>query len=299
MGFEGGVYNPGAITYGDEVMVIARSEKLHWKKIVTGKRTFLRSYPPVLFWLTKTLDVKEAKKTSFLNYPPLGSFRAEDFRMFKFKEHIYISHLMVDDLRVPRPTMKGKQALAELDPEHCRLRYVGYPVLDFATSRVERNWGFFEHNEDLYLIYSFSPYILLRLADWEHLLFKTIVNKEMTINIESLNNYSRHMTSFSTPPIHYDDKHYIVFVHKRDDNHVRYAQWAVLLDKITLLPVKMTSLPVLQGIRDKKFEKNVVNIVGIISQENDFVLFQGEDDLYSSYIRVPKKTLENSFVSIK
>ena len=66
--------------------------------------------------------------------------------------------------------------IGELDLKRCCLKFRGTPKLDFMLKRREKNFGFFEHNDNLYLVYSFSPYILLEALNLEKLHAQAVQN---------------------------------------------------------------------------------------------------------------------------
>ena len=164
---------------------------------------------------------------------------------------------------------------------------------------IEKNWVYFEHCGDLYLIYSFSPYRLLRLTNPEKLCFSTVFNESFGQKLADLGDFKT-MVSLSTNPIDYDDRHWLLMVHqiKRTTAERYYYHWAVLIDKDTLLPSRITSEPVLTGTGARGRRPGILYIASAIAQGADFVLFSGEGDAYATRCSVARSTLEKKWRDI-
>jgi hypothetical protein len=246
--------------------------------------------------------LKESKILSLENYPINRFLRSHDFRLFKFRTFTFVNHTLVDTSSWAGTTFSEWQtqnmeeivAIAELDLNRYCLKFKGSPRLDFKFKRREKNFGFFEHDDNLYLIYSFSPYVLLEAIDWEKLHFRTVINRK--INIRSLDSSNR-LLSLSTNPIHYDDKHYLMLIHKKDRFYV-CTHWGIMISKESLLPVKITSRPLFRGTTSKGALTSIVYVMSVLSFGDRFRFFLGEGDLYSSYVDITKRELDKAFVPI-
>jgi len=244
---------------------------------------------------------KESKVLSLENYPINKFVRAHDFRLFTFKALPFVNHTLTDvsswaDATFPKwQDREERIAIAELDLNRCSLKFRGTPELDFRLNRREKNFVFFEHNEKVYMIYSFSPYILLEALNWEKLHFRTVINKE--IKLHTLNTNNRRMISLSTNPIHYDDKHYFMLIHKKDRFYV-YAHWGIMISKESLLPVKITARPLFRGNTSEGALTSIVYVMSVVSFGDRFRFFIGEGDLYTSYVEITKRDLSEAFIPI-
>ena len=302
-GFHGGVFNPGAISLDGEIILLARAERFIQTER-QDKTKYLSSCSPLLFRYSNSMVLKGSKVLSPENYPINKFLRAHDFRLFKFKACTFVNHTLTDTSSWLEDTtfeewqkenMEESIAVAELDLNRCCLQFRGTPKLDFQLKRREKNFGFFEHNGNLYLIYSFSPYVLLEALNLEELHFRTIINKE--IQIHSLNTNNDRLISLSTNPIHYDDKHYFMLIHKKDRFYV-YTHWGIMISKESLLPVKITARPLFRGNTSKGILTSIVYIMSIVSFGDRFRFFLGEGNLYSSYVEITKKELDEAFVPL-
>jgi predicted GH43/DUF377 family glycosyl hydrolase len=301
MGFNGGVFNPGAICLNSEIILLARAERFTQTER-EDKTKYLSSCSPLLFRYSNNMVLEESKALSLENYPINKFLRAHDFRLFKFKAFTFVNHTLTDTSswidttfsQWQKRNMEEIVAIAELDLNRCCLQFRGTPKADFKFKRREKNFGFFEHNDNLYLMYSFSPYILLEATDLEKLHFRTVINKE--IRIHSLNSINR-LVSLSTNPIHYDDKHYLMLIHKKDRFYV-YTHWGIMISKESLLPVKITARPLFRGSTSKGTLTSVVYVMSAVSFGDKFRFFLGEGNLYSSYIDITKIQLDETFIPL-
>lgn len=300
MGFNGGVFNPGAISLDSEIILVARAEKFGIKER-HSKTEYLNSCSPLLFRYGNAMVSKEIKVLSLENYPISKFVRAHDFRLFRFKALSFVNHTLTDTSSWIDTTfsewqnMEESVAVAELDLHRCCLKFRGTPTLDFKLKRREKNFVFFEHNDNLYMIYSFSPYILLEASNLEKLHFRTVINREM--KIQALNTHDDRMISLSTNPIHYDDKHYFMLIHKKDRFYV-YAHWGIMISKESLLPVKITARPLFRGNTSKGALTAIVYVMSVVSFGDRFIFFLGEGDLYASCVEITKRELHEAFVPI-
>ena len=256
-----------------------------------------------MFRYSNSMVLKGSKVFSLENYPINKFLRAHDFRLFKFKAYTFVNHTLTDTSSWKDATfeewhkgnMEESVAVAQLDMNRCCLQFKGIPTLDFQLKRREKNFGFFEHNDNLYLIYSFSPYVLLEALNLEKLHFRTIINK--AIQIRSLDTHNNRLISLSTNPIHYDDKHYFMLIHKKDRFYV-YTHWGIMISKESLLPVKITARPLFRGNTSKGILTSVVYVMSIVSFGDRFRFFLGEGNLYSSYVEITKKELDEAFIPL-
>ena len=300
MGFDGGIYNPGAICLGDEIILLARAERSREEER-KNKTEYLNSCSPLLFRYSNSMAEKKSKVLSLEHYPINKFVRAHDFRLFKFKASLFVNHTLTDtsswiDTTFPEwQSMEERIAIAELDLNRCSLKFRGTPELDFKLNRREKNFVFFEHNENVYMIYSFSPYILLEALNWETLNFRTVINRK--IKFHALNTNDHRMVSLSTNPIHYDDKHYFMLIHKRDRFCV-YAHWGIMISKESLLPVKITARPLFRGNTSNGALTSIVYVMSVVSFGDRFRFFIGEGDLYTSYVEITKRELNEAFIPI-
>ncbi len=299
LGFKGGVFNPGALLCDTELFVVAKGQQAHWK--VAFAEDFAKGNP-LLFRLNANLDVQHTHKITVIdNLPEINPKQIEDFRMFKFRDTIYSNHAVLC-LKKDGGYDQCVQMLSTLDATNKTLTFVGQPLLDFKVNNKEKNWVFFEHKDELYLLYSFSPYILLKAMQWPELEFKTVINKENKPAFHRPPILHKEYIGFSTNPVSYDENNFLVVIHS--STHVLrygrlYFHWAVLIDKQSLLPVKISSRPLIKGGKCKGMLPGVIYTMAVILSGDYLVLFNGEGDAYCSYVKMERKALDASFVDFK
>src|SRR5262249_17148204 len=90
------------------------------------------------------------------------------------------------------------------------LKFVGFPSLDFTTQTIEKNWAMMTREDDLFLIYSVSPYRLLRCRSWNDLQFATCLTHDVSLPFQ----HHTRMVRNSVNPVDYDEHHWLHLVHK-------------------------------------------------------------------------------------
>ncbi len=297
LGFKGGVFNPGAVatTNGDTVM-LAKGQTQHWMLAQGANAHEYFTGGPVFM----TLDAQRRMKThcqvqALHGFPVEDDLEIEDFRLFHFEDRIWVNHNVIQVQRNAHQTgySAAKVCLSHLDPTEPSLTFCGYPQLDFDVQPKEKNWMFIERQGDLYLLYSFHPYRVLKLVDREALRFSTIINQPFGPELSDIGGFGT-FVSYSTNPIHYDDQHFLLLVHQVDPNGMGrlYYHWGVLIDKTSLYPVKVTTDPLFSGTGARGILRGVVYVMSVVAQQNDFIFYNGEGDTYLSYTTISKDKLD-------
>jgi predicted GH43/DUF377 family glycosyl hydrolase len=304
LGFKGGLFNPGSIHYKSKILVIAKAQVKHWTITVLKDKEKFTYGPPVLFYFDKRLDVEKSHILNKFDGLPEAPDIVEDFRMFDYGRRIYLNHPVVLDHSV---TKEGaivrtiSQAISEVEPENNAVRFVGYPKTDLRLRQIEKNWVYFEHNGELYIHYSFSPYIVLKLQDWGNLIFSTVIYRDVEKFFCPMG--FNKFVSLGTNPISYDHEHYLLLIHRFRRTRKRigrvYLHWAVLIDKQTLLPVKITRKPVFKGGHYRGFFRGVIYPTSILRSDDYFLFFNGEGDSHLSYTKIKKETLDKEFINFR
>ena len=302
LGFEGGVFNPGGLPDGDDIILLARGELYTRAAIKDTFEKFYNSCRPILLRLDKDLRLQAFDQPRLDEKLVPNAGRIEDFRLFSFQGRIFVNHpyLIVDPdyaLFNSRPTWRHveiRQVLSRLDVQARSLDYVGRVVVDFEPNAIEKNWVYFEHNGTVHCLYSIDPYVLLRADDWPALRFSTIRRESMDLGIDNEGAF----LSLSTNPISYDERHYLVLVHIRNPRAI-YIHWAILIDKETLLPVQVSVRPIIKGGNVQRSDRGVVYVQSVIARGDRFVFFFGEGDAHTSYAWVDKTALDAVFKPIR
>jgi hypothetical protein len=300
LGFYGGIFNPGAVrTDAGDIVLLAKGQLQHW--LNADHATYMRG-SPVMLALTGELRIRHAEPVSVsLSSPPYADTEVEDFRLFNFDGHIWANHNLIEVVRGNRePGYGGSQVcLSQFDPREKTLQFLGIPKVDIPTQKREKNWVFVETMGQLYLFYSFRPYVVLKLTDRRTLSFQTCVTQDNNIDFPTLGGTSSPI-SYSTNPVCYDAQHLLVLVHQ---SHHRpggreYKHWGVLLDKTTLAPVRVTRLPLLSGVGARGKLRGTLYATSIIKLGEQFVCFNGEGDSYCTFTTIPKARIDRLWTSI-
>lgn len=302
LGFKGGAFNPGALFYGTDILLVAKSQKLPWYKARGKNRKYYLEGNPVLFLLDKeSLKTKASHVVKDCkDYPNHGNFALEDFRLFQWKENILLNHSFVTKEGTDNfvSQTKVQSSLSVLDVNNKKINFLAFPTLDFSLQNFEKNWLYQEHNNQLLLFYSVNPYKVLNQNDDKDFSFKTVVD----VYVDKLNNPGGFGTlvSFSTNPIDYDEAHWFIVIHQIHYKKTGrcYYHWGVLVDKNSLLPIKITSKPIFSGMGARGRLPGIRYISSAIKKENEILFFAGEGDVYVTVTSKKLKEIDSLWVSI-
>jgi hypothetical protein len=100
----------------------------------------------------------------------------------------------------------SRQLISKLDLERKRIEYLGEISLDFPVNRFEKNWSYFSKGDDLFLIYSFCPFRVLKSSKDSLLKFKTFLVHQFNFDYaKKLGGFSSRV-SLSSNPIDFNGK---------------------------------------------------------------------------------------------
>jgi len=143
----------------------------------------------------------------------------------------------------------------------------------------------FTDGERMFLLYSFSPYVLLSTDDWPGLKFTSVREKAFPSDLDSDGLPLRN----SINPVDYDADHWLHIAHKVHPDK-RYSFWAVLIDKQTLLPAKISDRPLLRA--GASAPASTVYACSAICRAEDLFVFAGIDDCAAGTWRLARSTLD-------
>jgi predicted GH43/DUF377 family glycosyl hydrolase len=265
---KGGIYNSSIFEHNGYYYIIGRCESIP----EDSRSGFIfDNHSPILFKINKDFDVLSYDKLAYeSNYS--GPKRIEDFRVFKYNNNIYINHSLV----LTHPNRITKQVISKLDLNGGKLIDMNMSV-DIQVNDVEKNWLFFRHGDDIKVIYSLSPLIIL-----------SSVGETFEFNMETCCDNpinDNFYISGSTNPTDINDKYYLSYYHYRDNNKI-YHQIPYLLSKKNLQFIKLSDIPLLSGGSAMGIRKNVLYLMSHIkSGEENLLLSFGEGD----YVTTIKK----------
>ncbi len=290
--FPGGIYNPGAIEVHGAIVTVLRGEQYRPFQLYIDSTKALNSCTPLLASYSQEMQLKKPlTKLSLAAFPERRTQRYEDFRLFRFRDKIF-SNLCVfipnTNSVWPSAIDSGnynRQALAELDLQSMSLNYAKEVQIDFPMHGREKNFMYFEHEEDLYLLYSICPYILLKAQNWPNANFVTVLHKELNLSFGKNNQQKIHL---STNPVVLDDKYLVTIISRKAHGYgifkTLFSTWVILIDRATLEPVKISKQCLTSGLS--------VYFSSLIVEGDSLLLFGGQDDRRCCFTRLSKKAIE-------
>lgn len=303
LNFLGGVFNPGAIQKGNEIVLIAKSQVVPWFKALGKKKKFHLVGSPVIFKLeNETLNKKSEYVIQDLEgFPVKAGWFIEDLRMFQWKSRTMINHSIILKENEGNYIQQGSvnSALSILENSETKIKFLGIPRLDFELQTVEKNWVYQEKNGRLFLFYSLNPYRVLVLENENDLTFKTVINQQFEHRLKNPGGFISRV-SYSTNPIEFDENCWLMIIHQINHKVFGrcYFHWAILIDKQTLLPVKITSKPLFSGMGARGRTPGIRYISSILQVNDEILFFAGEGDVYVTLTRKKIKEIESLFVNL-
>ena len=289
----GSLFNPGALVVDDHILLLANAQKIPWFKTRGKNRKFYLEGQPVQFLLDKKSlnTVQEEIITNITGFPSENNWAIEDMRLFTWKGQKMINHSFITKGKVGECGNQTSvaSAVSILDEKEKKFSFHAFPELDFPVQNIEKNWLYRATDNKLILFYSVNPYKVLILEDEKQFKFRSIINQDFYWQLKNPGGFGT-MVSFSTNPIEFDELHWLIIVHqiKNRISGRCYYHWAVLIDKSTFLPVKITSKPIFSGMGARGRTPGIRYISSILKVNNEILFFAGEGDVY---VTVTKKTI--------
>lgn len=298
-GFAAGVFNPGAFISDGKTRLLARADRTPWAIQKTAAPLYFASTQPVLLTLREDHSVSHSVAVSQEGMPDPPRHRHEDFRVFEYRGSIYTNHSVTSYVeRDPTRSeplrlddMQTRVGLSCLDPVKGRLTWKGFPKIDRALARIEKNWAIFTDGDRVFLLYSFAPFILLSARGDDVLEFTTILEAKVEAPCAADGAVLRN----SINPVLYDDRHWLHVVHRVFPDK-QYAFWAVLIDRTTLLPTKVSGRPLARGWHS--YPASILYLCSALAGPHDVRFFSGLDDSATAVATVPRTRLDAEWVDI-
>jgi len=214
----------------------------------------------------RNLDIIEEKEKPILNFDACAKF--EDYRVFYFQNKKFYSVSYID--------IEFNTKVAILDQNFTFLGDVILSDRKFNTAwnKIwEKNWLFFEHNNDLYFIYSTTPrYILYKCINFDKLIFKTHIDIEWQFHGPTDNLYfgDKVTTGGSVNPIYLKEKNiYLYMIHTKIYNKRRYNHYFVALDN-NAKPIKFYDRPLIN-----EYTQEGYFFISSMILESEYILISG------------------------
>ncbi len=287
------VLNPGALARPDGTLLLCRVEDATWQEMKRDETVFMRRCPPRLLELDHRGEVRSAGAATWTDAPPADTHRLEDFRLFRHADRIVSNHAV---LRLPVPARAGRPVALEqietrvgfslLDPDRAELRFLGEPKLPRTLGQTEKNWACFGTGEDLFLLYSPSPYRLYRCTNWERLEFSPKLEAGWNLpgsspDLPPLRN--------SLNPTVYDEDHWLHVVHRVYPGK-RYAYWPLLISRRTLRPVQASGQPLACG--GWSGGDGLLYLSAAVAGPESVDLYFGLEDCATGHTRLSRRDLD-------
>jgi hypothetical protein len=297
-GFDGGLMNPGAVPEDAGILMLGRANDRHWLKSAEAAhaardwRLYLKGVP-MLLRLDRTLELRSVEPVRLGPDFPAERKAFEDFRLYRRDDRIWVHGVQAEIEVLPDKITywRAVQWHAELDVTAHVLTGFAYPQLDVPLVETEKNWCYFVRGTDLFLLYSFSPFVLLRSTGG--LTFETVIRQDLPPSLGRLGGFAARF-SLGTNPMPYGEDHLLVMIHKFDmvDGERRYFHWAVLLDRETCLPRKISSVPLFVGGRARGILPGIVYVMAAFEMQDEIFFSLCESDSHASCLKVPKSALD-------
>lgn len=304
LGFEGGMFNPGVfINENKQLVLLAKAQVLPWFKAVGKNRKFYLEGSPVALQLnSKTLKRTEAMVINKMaRFPAHLEWAVEDFRVFEWENNIMVNHSFITKKKNNGYFYLDSvtSAVSIFDQKNMSLTFHAFPKLDIPLQKFEKNWIYTAKGDDLFLFYSVSPYRILKLEDTKNFSFRTAIIIDPPPTLKDPGGFGS-LVSYSTNPIDFDDQHYLVIIHQIKHRFTGrcYYHWAVLIDKPSMLPVKITSKPIFSGMGARGRTPGIRYISSIIIKGEDILFFGGEGDVYITVTKKKIQDLQSLFIAV-
>ncbi len=295
-----GICNPGAIRHEDQIVLLGRGERRPWLMQKADAGQSFSSAIPVMVTLDSAMRIRSGQPLQIQNAVQSSATRTEDYRLFRFGNDLISNHVVIacpDGAEPPKRRLRLEQlqtriAFSKFDPEKGHLEWLGYPTIDRPLARTEKNWVMFTSADELYLIYSFAPFVVMRCSNWPELHFQTAVDTEIAVPFSGDGIALRN----SINPVDYDDRHWLHVVHKVYPEK-QYTFWPVLIHKRSVRPVRVGRRPLACGYRSHG--AGILYLCSALSESTHVDFFFGLDDAAMGWARVSRDQLDRNWALLE
>lgn len=246
------------------------TDRTHFMKHIGDCRSLVE------YKLNNDFNLIGEEEKEIKNHNKIAKF--EDYRFFKFNEKTYLSVSYIDE--------NFNTKVSILDENY---NFLGDVKIDNYNSVSwvgqikiwEKNWLFFEKDNELFFIYSTTPnYVVYKCINFETLEFEKYIDVSWPLS-DNVPENEHYFTSYigssikvatggSSSPILLKDKNvYLYFIHTKFYNEQKYNHYAVLLD-MNLNPIKLVKEPII-----KKFVPHGLMFVSSLVETDEYLVFTG------------------------
>jgi hypothetical protein len=292
-GFSAGIFNPGAVGKDGRIQLLARAESAFWRQQKEDEAIYFSTgHPCALEWDAFT-GLSPARPCRWAPPPALPAWRAEDFRLFRFRGQTFSNHSLISRAgpeAVPGRALNLAQqrcriAFSRVDFPAAELAFVGHAAVDVPTGSIEKNWAVIPHGDRLFLLYAAEPFHLLELQDWNQLRFRTKIRQPVRFPFSSPHQALRN----SLNPVDYDENHWLHVVHRVYPGK-QYCFWAILIDKQRLQPAFALARPLARS--GHPFPASVLYLCSAVATPTAMRFFFGVNDAGLGTVEVSRRTLD-------
>ena len=280
-------HNLTIFPYGDKYKGVSRYDENTERTLFMKEIGDCRSLTEYLF--NKDFDVINSKVLPIAGYNKKAKF--EDFRHFSYKSKDYFCAAYIDN--------EFNTNMAILDNQY---NFLGDVIIDEYNKMkfgvgpevyFEKNWLFFEKDNELYFIYSTTPSLqIYKCEDWNTLYFK-LYHKEHTDDKHNIPRgemyFSNVTTGGSASPIMIDDK-MVYLIHTKVYTERKYNHWLVMLDS-NFKFIKISSVPFI----NKHIGYGLFFVMTMLNTGDTVTLSGGLEDFQNWIWKIPKSKILNSF----
>jgi predicted GH43/DUF377 family glycosyl hydrolase len=275
--FPGGLYNPGGAIVDGRFFLLARNER-HLETHRELRKALCRDdCRPLAFQVE--LDGRVSELRPFEPPRQTNLTRIEDFRLFHHGGSLSASYSAVFW------SHRIENRVSEVDLENNRLGPPRQPLVDFPLQPIEKNWCYFENAGDLYALYSFRPFRLLKCVDRAEFRFETVAFGTPSAFQDVHEFQAARFVSWSTSPVEFDDHGRLAFVHWRDRD-LNYRHFGVLIDRVSGRPTHIARTPLFVGGQALGVHPHVVYLSSVLYHGGYYWFFLGEGDEHVSACRL-------------
>ncbi len=299
-GYKAGTFNPGAISRRSKILLLLRGEDESWNSQKRSELKHFGSWKMELASFEDKSGIVAHKALTFTSALPKGGHRVEDFRLFSMGDQIFSNHAVISlpsdrqplPRRVDLESRIVRMGLSELLESNGELQFKGFLSIDIGARTVEKNWAMFTIGAEVYIIYSISPYRVLRAQSWPGLSFATKVHSIISLPI----NNGAYMVRNSINPVDYDELHLLHIVHMVHPSK-QYVFWAMLIEKRSLTPRFFCQTPLVRV--GSCAPGAIVYLCSVIVESTRVFLFAGINDSSSGVWEVERSFLDSRWRALK
>ncbi len=284
------IINPGVLYKDNHFHLLCRGEPQE----TVWYGDFLAD-KPTPFWCTLNpdLSIKESFALRYLKLPPHS--RAEDWRLFEYKDKLYSNHSVYQLLDHQQYRIRSRLGISEINLDKKTINLCCILEPPFTAFYEEKNWSFFVHQGALMCLYSFEPYILLKVH-----LESGKTEKFLEANLDYEWYDKGKFIGNSSNIISWDENHYILFIHdfldpKYEPRNRTYLQYGILISKKTLLPTHIIPKPLQMGGEEKGRHPGVHYTTALVNKEDGLYTFYGQADSHIGVMIFNKDALAKLF----